>query len=351
MKLLTPVVAWMLLFFLAGCQDENTSPDNLVNWKKLGLDGKTINQLQVDGTRLYAATTSGLYAYETSANNADFTLAGFANKNVQAVEILSSGEVMASLFDKSGTETPELYLSSNDGVSWQAVEGFFGGDVAEPVIDLHQHPTQPNTLLASGFGVVAKSVDKGKTWSVLYGDWGMLATGVSVVTVNPNEPTQLWAGGQGGIENGFLLHSDNETDWDIWSDLVSNPTVVKEITFVPENPDQLFVGFEGALLKTTNGGATWRTLISSEQHKFFFGVGVSTANKSRVYTGGWLKTADPQPLILQVSNDGGDTWQDFEFKGERFGGIWEMLLTRKDNKDCLYLGLDKGGVYQVTVNN
>lgn len=92
---------------------------------------------------------------------------------------------------------------------------------------------------------------------------------------------RLWAGGQGAIENGYLLRSRNGTVWDRWDDLVDNPTVVKEIAFSAADNDKVFVGWEGALLTTPDGGASWETLIESEENRFYFGIGVSNQSASR----------------------------------------------------------------------
>lgn len=340
----------LCILLLSSCSKDNDQPTPLLQWKKLGLDGKTVNQLQLSEEKLYVATTSGLFAREIGSTVVGFLSLGFANKNVQAVEIIGDGELIASIFDKSGAEPPALYHTTDDGETWNLMNTNFGDGSPEPVLDFAVHPTNADVLYATGYAVVAKSQDKGETWTPVYGSWGGLATGISVVTINPHQHTEIWAGGQGAIENGYLLRSVNETDWDNWNDLVSNPTVVKRIVFSDTNNDELYVGFEGALLKTTNGGDTWQTLIHSDEHKFFFGVNLSPENNQRVYTGGWVKTPDPQRLILHVSNDGGTTWNEFYFPDEPFGGIWAMTLVKEGDKDKLFLGLDKGGVYEVVVS-
>jgi len=335
---------------LFGCNDEDDQskePDTL-QWKKLGLDGKSVNQMLVSGTTLYVATTTGMFKRELNNANADFAVMGFAGKNVQAVEIINNDEILISLFDKSGGEEPALYKTNDDGINWLLVESNFGGDFPEPVFDFALNPGDESILLASGFGVVAKSLDGGLTWEPIYGEWGAFGTGVSVVTFNKNATEEIWAGGQGAIENGFLIRSVNEREWDEWTSLVENPTVVKEITFTPGNRDRIFVGWEGALLRTVNSGQTWQTLIESEENKFFFGICTDDENPDLIFAGGWIKTPEPQPLILMISRTGGDSWEEFELTGETYGGILDMQIRHEEGKDVLYLGLDKGGIYEVT---
>ena len=338
---------WVFSLILA-CSDEKENHPQ-VSWRKLGLDGKSVNEMQIADNVLFVATTTGLYKKDL-ASDTDFTLSGFSNENVEAIEVLDDGIVLASTYDKTGSESPALYRTSDGGTSWQPLQSDFGGQFSEPILDLEAHPGNQDALYATGSSVVARSLDGGGSWSPVYGDWGGFATGVSVVEINPIG-NALWAGGQGAIENGFLLRSEDEVNWDEWTDLVENPTVVKEITFSDKSSTEVFVGFEGALLKTADGGATWQTLIESEQNRFYFGIALQEQNPSRVYTGGWLKTPDPQPLIIFISDNGGQSWDEFRFAGESYGGILDLQITRNAGQDILYLGLDKGGVYEIRVGH
>jgi photosystem II stability/assembly factor-like uncharacterized protein len=339
---------FLVLITFLGCSDDENNGQPGPQWKKLGLDGKTVNEMQIANNQLYVATTTGLFKRVMDDEDADFIALGFEGKNVEAIEVMTGESLIVSVYNKSGSESPGLYKSTDDGETWLPLESNFGGNAAEPVFDLERHPDNENVLYATGFSVVAKSSDGGENWTPVYGDWGGFATGISVVEINPNDVNEVWAGGQGAIENGFLLRSINDADWDSWANLVENPTVVKEITFKTGNKEQILVGFEGALLKTTDGGEHWQTLIESDENRFYFGIGMGAGNDGRVYAGGWLKTPSPQPLVLYVSDNGGEAWKEFQFPNESYGGILELQMNAKAGQDIVYIGLDKGGVYQVT---
>ena len=338
----------LIAIILFGCSDDNNTQSRKAQWQKLGLDGRTVNEMHVDAGHLYVATTTGLFTGMIDDANMDFNLLGFEGENVESIAVVGQDALIVSIYDKSGGVPPALYATNDGGETWASLENNFGGSGAEPVFDLELHPLNEHILYATGFSVVAKSTDQGHTWTPVYGDWGGFATGISVVEINPNDANEVWAGGQGAIENGFLVRSENDADWNSWSHLVENPTVVKEITFSPGNKEQVYVGFEGALLKTTDGGINWQTLIESEENRFYFGIGLRDTDDKRVYAGGWLKTSGPQPLILYVSHTGGESWQEIQFPGESYGGILELQVKPEEDKDVLYLGLDKGGVYEVT---
>ena len=335
----------LLLFISVGC--DNDEPVQVEpQWKKLGLNGYTINELELRGDAIYAATDGGLY-FKKINENTDFTLLGLPDLNIEDVVVLSESEILVSVVDRSFQEPPALYETQNGGQTWEEIEHNFGGDSGgEPVFDLAVSEGTSPVLYGSGFAVVARSSDQGRTWQPIWGDWGGFATGVSTVEICP-QTNAVWAGGQGAIENGFLLYSADESEWTSWTDLVPNPTVVKEIAF--EDADRLFVGFEGALLRTSDKGNTWKTVIESDDNRFFFGIALRRDNPDHVFAGGWLKTPDAQPLLLYHTSDGGNAWKTFSYSSEEFGGIYDMVSISEAGRERIFLGLYKGGIYEVVV--
>jgi hypothetical protein len=336
----------IVFFTLPGCEDKEDQP--AFRWEKLGLDGKTVNDLQYHGDILFVATNDGLYQLEINGS-ADFTLIGFEGKNVQSMVVFSETNIMVSVVDKTTVQAPTLHSTNDQGATWNTIDNNFGGDYDEAILDMAPHPDYSNILYATGSGVVAKSIDYGETWTPIWGDWGGFGTGTDVLGIDPAD-NEIWAGGQGGIENGYLVRSKNESEWDEWNDLVENPTVVKAITFDPANSGHIYAGYEGALMRTRDDGTTWETLIDSEENRFFFGVSLSETFENRIYTAGWLKRFDdPQPLKLFYSDNSGSSWNERSFANEDFGGVYDMQIKKGTNEDVLFLGLYKGGLYRLTV--
>jgi photosystem II stability/assembly factor-like uncharacterized protein len=198
--------------------------------------------------------------------------------------------------------------------------------------------------------VLAKSTDKGTTWQPLWGGWGFIGTGM-VVETNPKNPSDIWFGGQGGIEDGYLIHWQNETVQNEWYDLVPNPTVPKAIAFDNSTPQTIYVGWEGELNKTSDAGATWEMLIDRhEESHFFFGVGVSSSSPDLIFAGKWVKGEEQQPLTLYYSQDGGDTWEEDTHADEDHGGIFDLAVISTEEGERIFLALDTGGVYEVLVD-
>lgn len=335
------LVITFIALILAGCNDEET--ERSFEWKKLGLDGKIVNEMKLAGNYLFVATNDGLYRKDITTDQ-DFSLLGHEGNNVEAVVVYGVSKIVASTVDRSFAEPPALHITEDGGATWDVIENNFGGEYKEPIFDL---AASGAILYGTGSQVVARSDDGGRTWNPIWAEWGGFGTGTDVIAVHTASDNELWAGGQGGIENGYLIRSKDEITWDEWHDLVENPTVVKAIVFDPNDADRVYAGYEAALIRTTNGGDDWETLIESEEVRFFFGIGVNP-ERGRIYAAGWLKRFDdPQPLKLFYSDNDGASWREAEYAGEDFGGVYDLQMIPGASEDRIFLGLYKGGVYEV----
>lgn len=152
------------------------------------------------------------------------------------------------------------------------------------------------------------------------------------------------------IENGFLVYLKGEKEVNSWNDLVPNPTVVKKIVFDNLTPQTIYVGWEGELAKTTDKGASWKTLIDRhEEAHFFMGIALSQIDQNLVFTGKWIKTDGEQPLELFYSFDKGNNWKTESFPEVSFGGIQDLIVKSESGKERIFVGLDKGGVYEIII--
>ncbi len=335
--------ALLLAMMITSCGNHDDSKiPNGIEWEKLGLDGKNVRELRKSGSSLFAATDEGLFK-KNLLQNGEWVALGFEGEPVRSI-LIDDNTMYASVVAQ---EDPQLYMSPDGGETWAEVEDNFGGDFPEPIFHLTK---EADVYYATGYAVVAKSTDDGASWTPIWNDWQAFATGTDFIEVNPHNG-DLWAGGQNAIEQMVLIKSgDGGETWQQWSDLVEAPSVAKDILFHTHESAHVYVGFEGALLKTTNGGATWETLIASDENRFFFGISQHPDDPDKLYAAGWLKRFDdPQPLILFVSDDDGATWKTYEHPDEDFGGVNDMILAEEAGEVALYVGLWKGGVYRVVV--
>jgi photosystem II stability/assembly factor-like uncharacterized protein len=159
--------------------------------------------------------------------------------------------------------------------------------------------------------------------------------------------TDLWYGGQGAIENGYLGYLRNEEPVKQWTDLVDDPSVAVEVAFTKQGC--VFAGFEGALMRTSDNGETWKKVLDGHTDglRFFYGIDKSDRRPGNVYAGGWLKGVDEQVLMLYVSQDLGNNWETKVLEDEKAGGIYCVKVVSEANRDRVFVGLDGGGVYEI----
>jgi hypothetical protein len=344
--------ALLLGLSILACQSDDQLPDDdSFELKSLGLSGVRVNELRLKGNSLFAVTGDGIYKTEIGSD-VPMTLLGLKGKNILSAALLTDTELLASIRDAEnniGAE-PELFRSTDGGATWQVLENNFGGEIKEPIFHFEWNTAKPGVLFGTGNQVVAKSLDKGITWVPIWGDFDMFANRMRAF-INPVKPNDIWAGGQGGIENGYLIHLRNEQEVGFWNSLVPNPTTVKKVVFDTQTPQGIYVGWEGELSRTTNEGQTWETLIDRhEESHFFFGIGFSTADPNLVIAGKWEKTDGPQPLELFYSFDKGNTWEVKNFPEVTYGGIQDLIVKTEAGKERIFVGLDKGGVYEIVLH-
>lgn len=318
-------------------------PTVRITYEPLGLEGVDIEEVHVIEDRLFAVTRSGLFWRELADGSA-WSDAAFSYAN--AMIELSDGSLLLS---EGITTPPGLHRSTDRGETWAAVGGHFGDLDPERALDFDR---VGDALYATGLSVVARSMDGGRTWTPLYGTFGGFASGLGEVHVDPRD-SEIWAGGQNAIEGQILLRSrDGGATWDQWGDLIGPPSTLKDIAFHPQDTQVVFAGFEEGLLRTEDDGGTWQTVIDRhEDSKFFMGVEIDREIPTTVYAGGWIKRfEEPQPMVLHISDDGGDTWTEHEGPAA-FGGIWDMVqLDRSADEPAeLILGLQRGGVYRLRI--
>ncbi|MEC7262421.1 MAG: hypothetical protein VXW38_01700 [Bacteroidota bacterium] len=334
--------------FMIGCSTGKHDKNPLdLTWNQVGLDGLVVNRLELIANKLYAITDDGLYVMDVESGNG-FAPLGLQDKNILDLVDFGQGHLMASYRNPNDWEDFGLYETFDGGNNWLPNGNAFGENGQDEAINDFYWDGTNSILYATGVGVLAKSLDKGATWELIYGYWTASST-FMMIELNPNNMSDIWFGGQGGIENGYLVHMRNGSIAKEWGDLVPNPSVVKDIYFDGSSTQNIYVGWEGALLKTSDNGTTWTTLIDEHaEASFFFGIGVSATNSDLVFSGKWNKGMDKQRLTLYYSMNGGNNWFKENYLPEKHGGILDLKILNGAAGERIFLALDKGGVYEVT---
>jgi len=246
----------------------------------------------VQGNIVMAATDKGLYRSadggatwtKSTANNEEFWDIKFRPGTPQVVYAASSNG---------------FYRSTNDGASWNKI-GSVGNSAR---IQMAVTPANPNLVamvssrVDGSFGGFFVSTNSGSDWVTRYGPgqknllvWdpagsesGGQGTYDLCIAIAPGNPNLVYIGGVN-----LWRSTDGGATWNIatyWTSNPNAPTVhADHHSLVWQNSSTLFLGNDGGLYKSTNGGGNWTELSNGLVISQLYRIGVSQAD-ARVICG------------------------------------------------------------------
>ena len=267
-----------------------------------------------------------------------------------------------------GAASGGIFKSTDGGIHWDAI---FDAEPVASIGSLAVAASDPNIVWAGtgesfirshisvGQGIY-KSVDAGKTWSLM----GLEKAGrIGRLEIDPRNPDVVLACALGHAygpqpERGVFRTADGGKTWDKVL-FVDENTGCSDMAADPNNPRILFAGMwqieihtwgrtsggpGSGLFKSTDGGITWKRLEGHGlPHSPVGRIAVRVAQKdsNRVYAE--IETGDgvPQPNSpgqlgqLWRSNDGGDNWEmvnsDRQIRGRTH--YYTRMEISPDNED------------------
>ena len=183
-----------------------------------------------------------------------------------------------------GAASGGLWKTTNNGTTWEPV---FDKQSVSTIGDIAIAPSdpsilwvgtgEPNNRQSSSWGDgVYKSLDGGKTWKKM----GLEATHhIGRIVIHPKNPDVVYVAALGHLwgpnpERGIYKTTDGGKTWS-QALKINDDTGVSDIAMDPVSPDTLYAaayerrrtpygfnggGPDGAIYKTTDGGATWKKL-------------------------------------------------------------------------------------------
>ena len=219
----------------------------------------------------------------------------------------------------AGTNEGVVALQSDDGDRWETrSQGLKGWSVPK----LDALASQPGRVVAGtrGDGVWV-SDDFGETWDKpCYGKRG--PGKVRCVTIDPRNPDTIYAGTE-PID--LFISRDGAKSWDrvdsVWDvpfvATISYPAPpiephVREVLLDPKDPNTLYIALQvGYMLKSTDGGGSWRLLEQEGLDADVHTMVLDPANPERIFiaTGGnSARQGRSLGRALYMSSDAGETW-------------------------------------------
>src|SRR6476646_3245894 len=255
-----------------------------------------------------------------------------------------------------------VWKSTNGGVTWEPI---FDGQPISSIVAIAAAPSNPDVIyvgtgeadfrsnLTYGNGVY-KSTDAGRTWKNI----GLKASRhISRIAIDPKNPDVVFVAAMGsaygpGAERGVFRSTDGGATWQkiLFKD---ENTGAIDIRLDPDNPKTVWAALvhdqrppwsayppvttNGAIFKSTDGGATWNPVTGSGLPAGDWGrVGLAVArgtNGQRVYA-----LIDTKEGGLFKSDDGGQSWVRTS-ADPRLGRLWyfgEVYVDPK-NPDTVYV--------------
>jgi photosystem II stability/assembly factor-like uncharacterized protein len=176
------------------------------------------------------------------------------------------GDVRSLAYDPSnperiylGTSAGKLFISNDGGATWARLAHLGSGN--DYVLDnIAVDPSDPKILYVAAWSVendggdLFRSKDSGRTWFTLNGVHGK---SLRALALAPSNPKVVVVGALDGV---YLSNDQGETWYRITP--TSNPELrnFESVAVDPRDPNTIYAGTWHLPWKTTDGGATWKSI-------------------------------------------------------------------------------------------
>ncbi len=224
------------------------------------------------------------------------------------------------------------------------------------IADIAIHPTDHSIwYVAVGSGGVWKTTNAGTTWEPIFDDQPSYSIGC--VVLDPSNPHTVWVGtGENvggrhvGFGDGIYRSRDGGATWENLG--LEDSEHISEIIVHPADPDTVWVAAQGplwspggdrGLFKTTDGGATWTSVLSAGEWTGVTDVVIDPRDPDVLYAATWQRHRTVAAVIdggpesgIHRSTDGGATWDELG-NGLPNGNMGKIgLAISPQNPDVVY---------------
>ncbi len=213
-------------------------------------------------------------------------------------------------------------VSEDGGKTWRQASGLEGADPMGWVIS----PDDPQKMYVGGHPGFYRSEDGGKSFS--QDNSGLPGTDVHGLGMDPQNPDTLYAY---IVDHGTYRSTDAGESWEPVS---SEAGVMGPILVDPRDSDTLYVSSMQGFRKSTDGGATWRT-VARIPGEMVMSISQGWENPDTFYA------ANGQQVLK--STDGGESWRP---TGGELPGVSAVAVAPNDPR-IVYAGVLEGDTASV----
>jgi photosystem II stability/assembly factor-like uncharacterized protein len=198
-----------------------------------------------------------------------------------------------------------VFKTINGGATWELARR--GLPAGEDVFALAVDPSAPRTLYA-GVGSYAPSSNKVGVWKSTNGGatWAPAgsaspASSVFALAIDPHSPQVVYAGG----DNGLLKSADGGTSWRRADHGLRRFGTIQAVALDATSPRTLFAVAGGAVFKSIDAGASWAAANQGLEGFRVFSLALDPSGSGAAYAG---TLRDGQLSGVWKSSDGGASW-------------------------------------------
>ena len=269
---------------------------------------------------------------------------------------------------RKSVETPLDSITIN-GLKWREVgPALTSGRIS----DIAVNPANPfEYYVATSSGGVWKTVNSGVTYSPIFDDQGSYSIGC--VSLDPQNPNVVWIGtGENNNQrsvaygDGIYKSVDGGASWKHMG--LKNSEHIGKILVHPEDSDVVYVaaigplwrkGGERGLYKTTDGGSTWKAVLTVDEHTGVNDVVMDPRDPDVLYAATYQRRRHVFTYVgsgpgsgMHKSTNGGESWEKIQ-KGLPKTEIGRIGLTISPaDPEYIYAIVEaadkKGGVFLTT---
>jgi hypothetical protein len=220
-----------------------------------------------------------------------------------------------------------IHKTTDGGESWRLTTDWMITEILDIALD---HTDSDIVYIATAYGPF-KSTDRGESWRFIAD--GMNQRYCSALLIDRDNPSTVYLGGEGGLYR-------TENGGESWTLHRFPGTGVRTIVQHPIAPDVLFAGTErDGIFRSDDRGKTWQQLNTGILPEPIYTIAFHPLTPQIVYAGGWKSG------VYKTTN-GGRSWS------RRTNGLDHTsvmaLAVHPEDPDKVFAGMYRGGIYKST---
>jgi photosystem II stability/assembly factor-like uncharacterized protein len=253
----------------------------------------------------------------------------------------SNPDILYALLGSTSGAALQLYRTDDAGASWTEVNADACEGQCYYNLTLDVHPTDPETVLV-GTIRPAMSIDGGATLTILTAGWGpsqAVHQDTHIVRFSRNDAERFWVGSDGGLwrtDDGGGTFSNLNANLEI--------TQFYDIALDPDDPDRIYGGAQDNSSSMRDGEQVWAvTAVTGDG----FMNAVDALSPNRVF-----QTSYPSvgaSLILSIDRGAPNTFQWVSSDGQDAGDPWPWVTPLVTGAGSVFVASNR--VYRAPIGD